>query len=491
MMTRIIFALLIVLGFTRCTDDFQEINTDPNSPTSVPTSYIISESQRQLVSQLLGQSALGEIGNHYAQYLSQNQYTDVTRYSTQETSFYGLYRSGLQDFQYVIEVNTDEETRGNASASGPNANQIALAMIMQQWGFLNITDVWGDVPYTDALQGSANLSPVYDEQEEIYRGAVANLMEARDMIVEGSVTGDLIFGGDMEMWRKFANSLILRAGLRVSNVAPDLGSEWANEALNNQYGVMTSNADNAELVYAGTGGLGDNPWYTNSLTRTDYVVSEPLIDYLQSVNDPRLMVYAQPTANSQLSGDLVYRGKPYGVTEEQAGLTATADVSFPGLEYFYSPTSPLTILTYSEVLFNQSEAAARGWIEGDAADLYRQAIIASMNQYGITDEAAITDYLDQESVEFNASNFQQSIGQQKWLALYYQGIEGWSEWRRLGYPDLNPAPAALNASKQIPRRRAYTTDEFALNREQYNDAIDRQFGSTGDTIDGRVWWDVQ
>ena len=488
-MSRILIAVFVVLGMASCTDDFQEINTNPNAPTTVPTSYLISEAERQLVDQVLGQTALGEIGNHYAQYLSQNQYTNVTRYNSINTSFYGLYRSGLQDLQFVIDQNTDEETRDIVSASGSNANQIAVATIMQQWAYLTITDVWGDIPYSEALQGTDNLTPVYDEQEFVYRAAVDKLMSAGDMIEEGSIDGDLIFGGDMAKWEKFANSLILRAGLRVSNVDPTLGAEWTTMALSR--GVMTSNDDIAQLSYPGTGALGDNGWYTNSLTRTDYVVSEPLVNYLKSVNDPRLMVYADPTANSVAAGNPVYTGKPYGVTEAVAAETATADISFPGEEYFYSADSPLRMLTYSEVLFNQAEAAARGWTDGDAADLYRQAITASMNQYGITDDAAISTYLDQEAVTFDAANFERSIGEQKWLALYYQGIEGWSEWRRLGFPELMPPPIPLNDSGLIPRRRGYTTDEFALNQTNYDAAVQRQFGGAGDTIDGRVWWDVE
>ena len=488
-MLRILIAVFIGLGLASCTDDFQEINTNPNAPTEVPTAYLITDAQRQLVNQLLGQTAIGEIGQHYAQYLSQNQYTSVTRYATANTTFYGVYRSGLQDLKFVIDQaqSEDEAVRARVDDSGPLPNQIALATIMQQWAFLTLTDIWGDIPYSEALQGPENLTPAYDEQEFIYREAVRKLTESGDMIVDGAVTGDLIFDGDMDKWYKFANSLILRAGLRVSNVDPTLGAEWTNLALSR--GVMTSVEDNAQLQYTGTGGFGNNGWYTNSRTRSDYVVSEPLIDYLQMVDDPRLSVYAQPTRNSANSANPVYRGKPYGVTEAVAAETKTADVSFPGLEYFYSPTSPLVLLTYSEVLFNQAEAAARGWTDGEAEALYEDAITASMNQYGITDSTAIDAYIAQPEVAYDAANFEESIGEQKWLALYWQGIEGWSEWRRLGYPELDPAPAALNPGGQIPRRRAYSTDEFSLNQVNYSAAIDRQFGGQ-DALDGRVWWDV-
>jgi len=485
-MTRILIATVFALGLSSCTDDFQEINTNPNSPVEAPTSYIITEAEGSLVGDLLGQSAIGEIGQHYAQYLSQTQYTDVTRYNTVESSFYGIYNDGLQDLQYVINLNTDEETKDRVTPSGSNANQIALATILLQWGYLNVTDIWGDVPYSEALQGDENFSPAYDPQEEIYRGAVAKLVEAGDMIEEGTVDGDLIYNGDMEMWRKFANSLILRAGLRVAKVDPTLGAEWTQLALDR--GVFTSNDENAQLDYAGIGGLGDNTWYTNFLTRSDYAVSEPIIDKLVELDDPRLTVYADPTRNTAETANPVYIGKPYGVTEAEALKLKNADTSFPG-DAFVGATAPAVILTYSEVLFNQAEAAARGWIEGDAEQLYKDAITASMDQWGINSAAAIDDYLAQDGVQYDSDNYLKSIGNQKWLALYFQGLEGWAEYRRLGYPELAPAPAALLVD-EIPRRRGYTTTEFSLNRENYNAALDRQFGGE-DPLDGRIWWDVE
>ncbi|WP_116127421.1 SusD/RagB family nutrient-binding outer membrane lipoprotein [Lewinella sp. IMCC34183] len=485
-MTRIFLATLVAFGLSSCTDDFAEINTNPNSPTEVPTSYLFTEAEGSLVADLVGEGGLSTIGQHYAQYLSQTQYTDVTRYNSVESSFYGIYSDGLQDLQTIINLNTDPASADRVDDSGSNANQIALATILLQWGYLNVTDIWGDVPYSEALQGAENFSPVYDEQEQIYRSAVEKLVMAGDMIEAGTVTGDLIYNGDMEAYRLFANSLILRAGLRVANVAPALGEEWTKLALSR--GVFTSNDDNAQLVYAGTGGLGDNTWFVNYQTRSDYAVSAPVVNTLQELNDPRLMVYARPTANTANTANPQYVGKVYGVTEAVALQQKNADTSFPGLD-FVGRTAPAVILTYSEVLFNQAEAAARGWIDGDAEELYNAAITASMNQWGITNQTAIDSYLAQEDVAYDSDNFEMSIGNQKWLSLYFQGLEGWAEYRRLGYPDLMPAPAAL-LTDQIPRRRGYTVTEFSLNRENYNAAIERQFGGE-DTLDGRIWWDVE
>jgi hypothetical protein len=248
-MNRILFALLMMLGFTACTDDFEAINTNPNSPVAVPSSYLVTQAQRALVDRVVGEgfAGVGTYGQHYIQHLSQTQYTDVTRYDDIRTSFYGFYNGGLVDLQRVIELNTDEGTRDAISASGPNSSQIALAKVMQSWAFMSMTDFWGDIPYSEALQGVANLNPKYDEQEQIYRGIVATLVEAGDMISSGDagVEGDIIFNGDMALVRKFANSLILRAGIRVSDASPSLGEEWANLGITR--GVLESNDDNIQL----------------------------------------------------------------------------------------------------------------------------------------------------------------------------------------------------------------------------------------------------
>ncbi|NJB85763.1 hypothetical protein GGR26_001508 [Lewinella marina] len=488
-MNRIFLACLLLVGFTACTDEFEEINTNPNSPVEVPTPYLITQAQRGLVDLVLGEgfAGTGTYGSHYIQHLSQTQYTDVTRYDDVRTSFYGFYTGGLEDLENVILLNTSEETKGSVSDYGPNANQIALAKIMQSWAFLSMTDFWGDIPYSEALKGLENLNPRYDEQEAIYRGVVNTLVEAGDMIVPGVVEGDIIYNGNMELWRKFANSIILRAGIRVSDVAPELGREWVNLALSR--GVIEDNSENAQLSYITGGEFANNTFYTDALTRTDYAISEPLVEFLEERNDPRLPVYAQPTANSVDAGRTEYVGMPYGISEGDAGAIPVAAISFPGLA-FVGIDAPAVMLTYSEVLFNRSEAAARGWISGDAEALYNAAVTASLNQHGITDEDVVEDYLEQDEVAYDANNFEKSIGQQKWVSLYFQGLEAWSEWRRLGYPELDPAPAAI-VIKTIPTRRGYPDNEFSLNKENYLEALQRQFGSDEDPLDGLVWWDVE
>jgi hypothetical protein len=166
-----------------------------------------------------------------------------------------------------------------------------------------------------------------------------------------------------------------------------------------------------------------------------------------------------------------------------AGSIGNKNVSSPGVQII-AADARMVIQSYAEVLFIQAEAAARGWTVGNAEELYKAAITASM-EYWNASPAAIAAYLEQPGTTFDAANFRKSIGEQKWLALYMQGLEAWAEWRRLDYPALLPAPAAANG-RQIPRRRGYPLQEISLNKANYDAAVARQ---GPDVLETRVWWD--
>lgn len=503
---------LLVTTFTACTDDFEEINTDPNSPTSIPTSYLLTNAQRGL------DEVMNNDGLFYAQMWSQTQYTNGSRYQTPELTFYPYYRGGnnfggLGDLEEIIRLNTDEATKDGVTVSGSNNNQIAVARILKAWTFHRMTDVWGAIPYSQALKGSENFSPAYDDQSSIYQNLILELNEAADQIDGGAgVSGDIIYGGDMDKWKLFAQSLKLRIGVRMSKVAPQEAATVINDAISK--GVFSSNDQNA-LYYYLSDAANDNPYHDHFLTRTDYAISNVFVDYLKEKNDPRLNIYASPTGGSleayknDASTTLEIVGMPYGVNQSEAGSITNNSISFPGAAV-RSATSPGLLMTYPEVLFIRAEAASRGWTNEDAGALYEQAIIASMdfwnqqsantdydNIYNVSGlrgslDVEITsdemqNYLQQPGIAFEEGNVMQQIAEQKWVALYMQGLEAWSEWRRTGYPELSPAPDAVDG-REIPRRRAYTPDEEALNKANYEDAISRQGPNEMET---RLWWDVQ
>lgn len=465
------FFILAGIVLVGCTGNFEEINTNPNAPTKVPTAYLMTNAQRGIITQQYYFTT-----SLYAQHWSETQYTNTSRYETAESSFNAYYTSPLKDLQQVIDLNTDEDTKGDASASGSNENQIAVAKILQVLTFQYITDMWGDIPYSDALKGVDQFLPVYDSQDAIYASFVTTLTEAANMIDVNAagMEGDIIYGGDMAKWRMFANALKMRVGIRMSNA----NSAAAAAAISSGIaGAFALPGDQALYPYL-EDAANDNPMWAHFITRTDYGVSNTLVDFMNAQNDPRLPIYADPA-----TGTGVITGMPYGVAEAIAGSITNASISFPGMATMEA-TTPGLIMTYSEQLFIQAEAIQRGYISGDAAAVYNAAITANMLYWGV-DPADIATYIAQPGVAYDAANFEQLIGEQKWLSLYTNGTEAWAEWRRLDWPALSPAPDAVEG-RAIPRRRAYTQTEYELNEANVMEAVNRQ---GADLFETRMWWD--
>jgi hypothetical protein len=480
----IIYSTLI--GFTlllgSCTEGFDEMNRDPNNPTKVPTSYLLSAAQTGLVEELMGRHNAGANWNllamRYMQHWSSTLYTDNDRYLIIEGDFSRIYNGGLRDLEEIIRLNTLPELRIEAAMSGANSNQIGVAKILRAWAFHNMTDIWGDVPYSEALKDSENVTPAYDPQEQIYDGIIAELNEAYAMIDEQAVAvkGDLIYNGDMGKWKRFAQSLKLRLGMRLTEVAPAKAEMIVKEAL--QAGIFSSNDHDATYVYEGSVPH-VSPWFNEFvLTTITFAVTNTMIDRLVALKDPRLPFFAE---RAQELG--TYVGMPYGVNAAIAGSIRNEEVSLPA-NRIIRPTFPSFLQTYEEVLFLKTEAAARGWLAEDPALLYREAVSASLAHWGVTG-SAIEAYLNQPEIAYDAGNFRKSIGDQKWLALYLQGMESWAEWRRLDYPELVKAPDAASG-REIPRRKGYPITEISLNLTSYTAAVSRQ---GPDDMGTRVWWD--
>ncbi|ELR68608.1 hypothetical protein C900_00211 [Fulvivirga imtechensis AK7] len=459
--------------------DFGDKNVDPNNPTQVPVAGFLTDA----ISDMPGMESTAT-SLYYSQYWSATRYTEASRYSVTQFDFTGIYSGPLNNLQKVIDMNTDPETRVFAAESGSNANQIAVAKILKAYFFLHATDRWGDLPYSEALRGAENLTPVYDPQSAIYSSIAEELDDVIEEFDNGAAPkGDILYNGDISKWRKFANSLRLKMALRISKVAPDKAKTEFEAAVAD--GTFTSNNDNAIFNYLGNGAF-DNPWHIAFLTRTDNAVSEPLVDMLLDLNDPRLQAYADPINPGQPD---VYAGMPYGLGNGEAGGYGFEEVSLPNSSKVIGKDSSIPILTYAQVLFYLAEGAANGWNAGGTAEeYYNEAIKASMEQWGVFDQPSYDSYITQPAAAFDASNATQLIGEQKWIATYMQGYEAWAEWRRLGYPDLQPAPAAVNNSGQIPRRQAYPASESQNNKANYDKAVARQ-GT--DNLDTRVWWDVE
>lgn len=470
--------LLAVVVFANC-DDFGDINVDPNNPSAVKTELLFTSALRSI------SGDVGAVtGTLYVQYISETQYNEAARYQTVSFDFSGYYTGELKDLQTIIDLNTDDETKGDVITGGSNANQIATARIMKAYFYHIMTDRWGGLPYSEALQGDENFSPAYDDQQSIYAALVTELEEAVAQMDGGlGPTGDILFDGDMTKWAQFANTLRAKIALRMSGVNAATAKSVFEDAVSD--GLITEDVMYPYLAESAN----QNPWYARFITRTDYAISDVLADTMISLSDMRVTAYADPAPDAD-DGDGVTElsdivGLEYHISDP--GAVTNDAISFPG-QAIRAQDAGLPIVTMAEVHFALAEAANNGWsVGGTAQGHYEAGIDASWAQWGVTgDGTALAAYKATPEVAFNAGTAMDQIAFQKWVALYPNGYEAWAEWRRLDSPALTPHPDALNVSGQIPLRHGYPASEAQLNEASYNAAVSAQ--GTDDEATA-LWWD--
>jgi len=468
-------AAAVIVGFTACSD-LTSINQNPNGPTDVLPPSILSNAIETVVSGIDGPNNNLDTrgGGLWVQYYAEIQYRDEDKYIVRPgvDGGWGFYNDALEDFQRMIDK--------GVAARAPNWE--AVGRIMKSYVFSVMTDAMGDIPYSQALKGDSVLTPQYDTQQDIYTALLGDLAKASQEIdtsrsaTYGFSSGDNMYFGDMNEWRKFANSLRLRLAIHLSNVDATRAASEALAAVTAD--VFESNADNAQLVYLASS-PNQNPIYTNFHVdkRDDYGMSKTLVDSMLSWNDPRLPIYAQ------LNDTGAYAGLPNGLNDG-AG-PALKYISRFGTYWRDTPAAPLALLTYSEVLFLEAEAAQRGWIAGDPAALYSGAIRASMEQYGLP-AADIDAYLARPRVQYNVATGLTQIAYQKWVSLFTQGLEGWTEVRRTGVPALVPGPNAV--LPRIPERLPYADNEQVLNRTNVDAAVAAQRFKSSTDLSTPLWF---
>lgn len=471
--TAIGFAFLFLLNGCKKFDD--DINVNPNLPTTASNAQLLTYAIMQL--QYTIESPYGIL---FAQQLSEKIYTDASRYAVVNFDFYWLYSGPLMNLQTIINSKSFNVNEGS------QANQLAVARILKAYFFWHATDRWGDLPYSEALKGTENFTPKYDKQQDIYTAVMKELKEAAAQIDNGNpVTGDILFNGNMDNWRRFANSIRLLMALRLSKIDPAKGKTEFADALNG--GVFTGNDQSAVYKHLAET-ANQNYWYYvfSVQNRQWYCISQPLVDYMKPDNDPRLKIFAAPTA----AGD--YVGLPYGLDANAASAIPAANVSYLGTA-IRAQDAPSYLVTYAEVLFAKAEAEKLGWISGGdaaAAADYNAAIEASIRQWNNNDVSGLSAFLSKPDIVYNPATALKQIAYQRWVHLYMNGYEAWAEWRRTGYPELSPAPN--NNNLPVPRRQAYPTTEPNINGTNYQAAIAQQPGLDGkDDLNGRVWWDKQ
>lgn len=463
-MKRIILFFVAGSVMASCNKFDEDINTNPNLPSKASGTQLIANAALFLPG--LSSSPQGEF---FAQYLAETQYPGASLYPDGGTNFYGLYQGPLMNLQSVL---NSELT----PTDGPVENQRAVAKILKAYFFWHITDRWGDVPYSEALRGSEDFTPKYDRQQAIYDSIFKLLSEANAMIVPGNITNDIIYNGDITKWQKLGNSIHMLAALRLSEVNETKASSEFNNAL--AAGVMTANSGNLVFKHL-SNAQNQNYWYgqIEVQNREWWALTETLVDYMKPLDDPRLPVYGQQTSGGE------YVGLEFGTT---VGLPNTTGVSLLGTALF-EQSSPVYLVTYPQVLFAMAEAAKRGWIPGGdavAQQHYEEAIRQSFLMWTGSDSGHGA-FIAQAGVAYVPADAIEQIAMQRYVHLFMHGYEAWAEWRRTGFPDNFVEPGG----RAVPLRNAYPPNEVFLNAENYEEAVQTQFGGN-DEIYGKVWWDV-
>ena len=495
--TRISVAVLAAAVFATaaCQTDLTGLNVNPNSPslaTPPPPGTIFTRAVATTAGRTFGSGYQLSMVELLAQHIAQYQYVDEDRFAyrvlTIDGYFSGPYTGDLMDYQQVVAVGT----------ANKDPNTWGPAKVMQTWTYTTMTDLFGDIPYSEALQGTAGttLKPKYDAQKDIYYGMVKTLTDATAAMGTGAGLGsaDMIYGGDAAKWKKFSNALRLRLAMRMQKADAAKATAELSAAIAAPGGLMASNADNAVIVWPGDQ-VFDNPWASNFAGRDDHRMSKTLMDVLVAWNDPRTSIFAQPTKADPTK----YAGEPNGLDNASANSYGTT-ASRPGAIFYPGTTvygtygtsagrkTPNYLMTFAEQNFILAEAANRGigGLSAAAAKGYYDAgVTASITQWGGTAAAAATYLADPNVAYKGGTDGLTQILMQKWIAHFTDGQEAWSDWRRTGVP-ANLAIGPKATLTYIPRRMVYASSEQSVNAEQLAAAIARQ---GADVMSTRMWWD--
>ncbi len=442
------FATLLTVG---CTDSFQEVNTDPDRAKDAPATNVLAFVIRYHA------STYWDVWNNmsepstYGGHLTKIQYIDEARYQFRPGTVENKWQQGYLTQQNIDEIIKKAETDGAK-------NMLGVAKVLKAFIYLQMTDTWRDIPFTEANKmADGILLPKYDKQEDIYPALLTMLADANTAMASGTDIlgeGDILFGGNMVKWRKFCNSLRLRIAMRISGVNAGLAKSTIETIMGNktQNPVMESNADNAFFRWPGVNPY-EEPWMVDAKGRDDHAVSDLLVNHLIALSDPRLPVYV-----IKATSDGEYRGFTIGA-KAQPNL---ATVSRIGVKYRKDATGFTPFMRYAEVMFQVAEAAMLGYNVGMTAEVaYNKAVEASVLENGLT-QADADAYLA-AGAKFN--NTKDQLYEQEWLALFKNGMETWSLYRRTGVPkDHYVAPGSpYTGHNSPPFRYPYPQNESTLN----------------------------
>jgi hypothetical protein len=506
---------------TGCTKDFVERNTNPASynQTNFDPNYLLTSAQLAYTGSTDFSYETWRGNLIYCSTFMQGFSTVIGYWAGDKYLLNEGYTSAYWGNAYSEQVKPIVDVVESTKDKAQYKNLNAVARIMRALIFERISDLYGDVPYSEAGLGyySKIFYPKYDKQEAIYNDLITQVTEATAALdPAGDIPkGDAIYQGNIAKWQKFGNTLLLRIGMRLSKVNPDKAKAIVTQVA----GKTLTEADDAYLVADATGGR-------TTINRNSQVLlgdggqenfyvkwSKTFIDNLKSNNDPRLSVLAAtqlyatdaiktPNANPVFTAS-AQKGMPNGLDFGTPGHIVTADPTFTSFSDYSSPSpyitkrnGPTFILTFAESELLLADAAQRFGVGGDAKTHYDAGVKAAITYLKEYDAAAtISPATAQAYVDahpYDAANGLQQINTQYWILAnsMLDFYESWSNWRRTGYPVLTPVNFPNNATgATIPRRFPYPSGEAVSNPDNYSPAHNGVAG--GDLLTSRVWWDKQ
>lgn len=511
---KILILFFAIFLISSC-QDLEDLNKNPNQPDKVSTSTLLTGAEKKMMDYIYDNWFSGRQALPYAQYWSQRNYTEEDRYQIRESvnnSYFNHLYVTAGNYKLIEDMNTNPATKAEAAAYGDNNNQIAVAKVLKVWLMQVIADTWGSVPYSEAfLLKDGNTYPKYDDLTTLYPQFIKELDEAIKLFNDNDYafhSGDRIYNGNPDHWKKFANSLKCRLAIRISKVDPNW-KKYIDEAVAS--GVFESNDDEAMFQYSNEA-PNECYFYRGYFVdgRNDFSITKPFTDLLkgqrdtlnnkqhpwEGVVDPRLSVYTTPRGGK-------YLGLPYGLPSNN--MTSAIRNAAPT---WYSATTPVTLnkdfsvplMTYAELCFILSER--NNWDKEKYLDGVKSSIYHWYDLAGKTvDETKLAAYLDAVGATVNA----ETVATQKYIHLYMQGTEAWSEYRRTGYPKTMLKPgeytyvvagnkvafSPLSETKgDIPARVKYPTNESTLNPDGFDAAVKKLQDGTNNYY-SKMYWDVR
>lgn len=467
----LLISLLLLFG--SCSD-YEEINQNPNEPIEVSADVLLPNAIRESVNTAVDASFL--VGNNAAQLTAKTLRLEVDAYNWNAFPKYweGWYESL-----------TDLKSIENLAIESNNDQLLGVVLVLRSWIFENLTNAYGNIPYFEATAGASdNFTPAYDDQQEIYNDLLEELEKANGLLQStGSIDGDILLGGDALQWQKFANSLRLRLLMYQSNQV-DVSSAFASIVQNQP--ILSSNSDNVQLEYTGSF-PNEFPLIPLKIGDADAVaIADASLRVMMEHNDPRLHRYTRPnnddfTNITDFGGAI--NGQGEACSKDNASRLGLAYYNYPNLAKaadFGLSNADGIIMQYSEIEFLLAEATAKGWIDHGAEMHYRNGIEASLDYYQVNYATFgyddFNDFYNNSGIALESTT---DIWKQKWLSLFFTGLEPYFELRRWytesgdsfdGIPFVNASCGNVNGDR-LPLKFLYPGEEQSLNAENYENAI--------------------